>query len=519
MSPSRNPAAKIDPMLPAPGASPLSAADYAQALLADCPAPPGPISPNPGPGLDLTPKFDAKLDPQLDAVREWARSGAMALTGSTDGPPRLAPGPLALAARGAALALATRAPGSRALAELDGPALLGERAALLGLGRQGSVAPGGGCRLLAAQDGWLALNLARPEDRELLPAWLETPRQAGEDAWGFAQRALRTRALGTMIRRGRLMGMAVAPVSEAPTRPTPWLRADLTRRLGTPPFPGQSPRVLDLSSLWAGPLCAQLLGASGARVIKAESVHRPDGARRGDPRFFDLLNAGKLSVALELGQARGITALRALIAQADIVVESARPRALAQMGIDPRACLDARPGQVWVSITGYGRSGEAGGWAGFGDDAAIAAGAAVGTAVGTAVGAAPGGTAGTATRAAAGPGRAPVFCGDAIADPLTGLHAAVAALAHWQSGAGGLLDLSLSGVTRSALAAEPGPIAAPETRARVVPAAPSEADESEPWQVITAAGAEPVARPRARPSRGPAAELGADTLRALAPQP
>jgi hypothetical protein len=504
MSPNRNPAAKNDPMLPAPGASPLSAADYARALLADCPAP---ISPNPRPGPDLNPK----LDPKLDAAREWARSGAMALTGSTDGPPRLAPGPLALAARGAALALATRAPGSRALAELDGPALLGERAALLGLGRQGSVAPGGGCRLLVTQDGWLALNLARPEDRELLPAWLESPGQAGEDAWEFAQRALRTRALGTLVRRGRLMGMAVAPVSEAPTQPTPWLRADLTRRLGTPPFPGQSPRVLDLSSLWAGPLCAQLLGASGARVIKAESVHRPDGARRGDPRFFDLLNAGKLSVALELGQPSGITALRALIAQADIVVESARPRALAQMGIDPRTCLDARPGQVWVSITGYGRSGEAGGWAGFGDDAAIAAGAAAGAGAGTAVGGASG--------AASGSDREPVFCGDAIADPLTGLHAAVAALAHWQSGVGGLLDLSLSGVTRSALAAEPGSIAAPETRARVVPAAPSPADESEPWQVITAAGAEPVARPRARPSRGPAAELGGDTLRALAPQP
>ena len=516
MSPNRNPAAKNDPMLPAPGASPLSAADYARALLADCPAP---ISPNPRPGPDLNPM----LDPKLDAAREWARSGAMALTGSTDGPPRLAPGPLALAARGAALALATRAPGSRALAELDGPALLGARAALLGLGRQGSVAPGGGCRLLATQDGWLALNLARPEDRELLPAWLETSRQAGEDAWGFAQRALRTRALGAMIRRGRLMGMAVAPVSEAPTQPTPWLRADLTRRLGTPPFPGQSPRVLDLSSLWAGPLCAQLLGASGARVIKAESVHRPDGARRGDPRFFDLLNAGKLSVALELGQPSGITALRALIAQADIVVESARPRALAQMGIDPRACLDARPGQVWVSITGYGRSGEAGEWAGFGDDAAITAGAAAGSGavavVGTVVGTVVGAVVGAVSGAASGSDREPVFCGDAIADPLTGLHAAVAALAHWQSGAGALLDLSLSGVTRSALAAELGSIAAPETRARVVPATPSQADESEPWQVITAAGAEPVARPRARPSRGPAAELGADTLRALAPPP
>ena len=151
-----------------------------------------------------------------------------------------------------------------------------------------------------------------------------------------------------------------------PPRPTPWLATERIGRLGTPPSPGQSPRVLDLSSLWAGPLCAQLLGASGARVIKAESVHRPDGARRGDPRFFDLLNAGKLSVALELGQPSGITALRALTAQADNVAASARPRALARVGIDPRAYLAPPLGQVWVSITGHGRSGADGGWAGSG---------------------------------------------------------------------------------------------------------------------------------------------------------
>jgi hypothetical protein len=47
------------------------------------------------------------------------------------------------------------------------------------------------------------------------------------------------------------------------------------------------------SSLWAGPLCTNLLGLGGARVIKVESTTRPDGARSGPPAFFELLHHGE----------------------------------------------------------------------------------------------------------------------------------------------------------------------------------------------------------------------------------
>jgi crotonobetainyl-CoA:carnitine CoA-transferase CaiB-like acyl-CoA transferase len=240
--------------------------------------------------------------------------------------------------------------------------------------------------------------------------------------------------------------------------------------------------VVDLSSLWAGPLCGHLLAAAGARVIKVESRGRPDGARQAAGPFFDLLNAGKASIALDLAENAGLQRLRGLIAEADIVVESARPRALAQLGIDAAACTAARPGQIWLSITGHGRRGPAGHWVGFGDDAAIAAGAA----------------------ARLGPG--PIFCGDAIADPLTGLHAAVAALAHFRAGRGALLDVSLHAVTRYALAAGPAGPGTPACRARIE----ATGRGASAWRVVTAQGEETVAPPRARPAPGRAAPLGAD---------
>jgi hypothetical protein len=57
--------------------------------------------------------------------------------------------------------------------------------------------------------------------------------------------------------------------------------------------------VADLSSMWAGPLCARLLGLAGADVIKVESPDRPDGARRGNREFFDWLHAGHRSLAVD----------------------------------------------------------------------------------------------------------------------------------------------------------------------------------------------------------------------------
>jgi crotonobetainyl-CoA:carnitine CoA-transferase CaiB-like acyl-CoA transferase len=179
--------------------------------------------------------------------------------------------------------------------------------------------------------------------------------------------------------------------------------------------------VVDLSSLWAGPLCSHLLQQLGLRVVKVESTRRPDGARGGHRGFFDLLNGGKRSVALDFHADHDVALLRRLLSVADIVIEASRPRALEQLGIVATDLLAHGP-RVWVSITGYGRSSPGRDWVAFGDDAAVAGGLVV--------------------RDPSGP----CFCADAIADPLTGLTAALAALDALDTGRRVLLDIAMARV-------------------------------------------------------------------------
>ena len=72
----------------------------------------------------------------------------------------------------AAERLRTMTSGTGRSVHVDGPALLGERAAIAGLTRRGAVSCGGSTRLLRAADGWLAVALPRPDDLDLLPAWI-----------------------------------------------------------------------------------------------------------------------------------------------------------------------------------------------------------------------------------------------------------------------------------------------------------------------------------------------------------
>lgn len=430
-------------------------------------------------GIDARPE-GGLADPH--PALAWAASGSMALTGPTDGAPALAPGHLVACARGAMVALATLtddAHARRALTALDGGGLLGERAAVLGLGRRGTTSAGGHCRLVRTRDGWIAVNLPRPDDLATVPAWLERPIVA--DPWDAITDEAPGRSSASLVTRGRLLGLAVAPATTAPSVTPPWCRVAARGRAVTP---ARAPFVLDLSALWAGPLAGSLLQLAGARVVKVESVRRPDGARRGPAAFFDLLHAGKSSVVLDFSTTAGRAALHRLIARADVVIESARPRAAHQLGIDPAALVRARPGLTWISITGYGRSGRAGNWIGFGDDAAAAAG----------LSAASGTLAGSPT---------PLFCGDAIADPLTGLHAAVAALAMHRRGGGALVALALRDVAAHAVAF--GPAATPAT----VRAAHGG------WEVVAEGAVAPVAAPRARSRRERARPFGADTDQVL----
>ena len=325
------------------------------------------------------------------------------------------------------------------ISELSGHQLLMERAWLTGARFQRGCSAGGSCRFLQCADGVIALTMVRISDWELVPAWLEldgvdvsSPEARG---WELLASTVQDRGVDLLVDRARLLGLAIADAGNPAPTPSGYYRQLAS---GPPPTPGSRPstgrpRVVDLSALWAGPLCGHLLHLCGAEVIKVESGHRPDGARAGNPAFYGLLNQGKRSVELDLRNAEGCEALRALMLTADIVIESSRPRALEQMGIRAADILRVRPGLTWISITGHGREAPQDNWIAFGDDAGVAAG--LSEEMHTAIG-------------------SYQFAGDAIADPLTGIHGALAAWDSWQNGGNRLLSLSLTGVAAWCLAQE-----------------------------------------------------------------
>lgn len=320
------------------------------------------------------------------------------------------------------------ATGSAAISALSGSILLGERAALGGFSIPRRRSAGGKCHLLATRDGWLALNLARDDDRDLLPALfgqrMEDPADIGE----IADLAYPCR-VAELVARGREMGLAIAASSESGEAPALEMLVEGPRIAPS----ARAPLVVDLSALWAGPLCAHLLHLAGAQVVKVESSTRPDAMRDGDAALFARLNGGKDNVALDFRAPEGRAALLTLLERADVVIEAARPRALLQMGIDAAALLAARPGKVWVTITAHGASGAVADWVGFGDDCGVS-----------------GGLSAALQRATGTMG----FVGDAIADPLTGIRAARAAWSAWQAGQTSRIGLSMSGVVREALTQE-----------------------------------------------------------------
>ncbi|MCU1644347.1 MAG: hypothetical protein JWN03_4622 [Nocardia sp.] len=372
------------------------------------------------------------------AALAWAASGGMALTGHPDQAPSLSPAAALglLFAVGRALSACTGRIGAEV--RIDPAEILFGRAGLLGYRRAGRVSAGGHTRLLAAHDGWCAITISRPDDIELVPAIVES--DAVTDPWiALGARADRWSA-SQLVNRAQLLGLPSAVLPARPLPGIPWHLSRIAESAGSPSLSGA--RVVDLSAMWAGPLCARLLSAAGADIIKVESTHRPDGARQGDPRFYEWLHAGHAGRTLDFRSRHGRRTLAELIDSADVVIEASRPRALRQLGLAP-GTRPHRAGQVWLSITGYGR--DVPDRVAFGDDAAVSG--------------------GLVGRDEAG---APVFCGDAIADPLTGVCAALAVSAAVLAGGGQLIDLSMSR-TAAAFAAAPAVKHGPHQVHRVGP--------------------------------------------------
>jgi hypothetical protein len=119
--------------------------------------------------------------------------------------------------------------------------------------------------------------------------------------WDAVANAVATSSAEKLTERGALLGLPVATLGETSGRPP--VRS-IALGAADPQIGVEGLRVVDLTSLWAGPLCGDLLARAGARVIKVESKDRPDGARRGPAAFFDLLNGQKRSVMLDFSTPR-----------------------------------------------------------------------------------------------------------------------------------------------------------------------------------------------------------------------
>ncbi|MBA2953566.1 CoA transferase [Nocardioides sp. MAH-18] len=191
-------------------------------------------------------------------------------------------------------------------------------------------------------------------------------------------------------------------------------------------------RVVDASTILAGPLACQILGDFGAEVIKVEHPKAGDGMRGhgpsvdGTPIWWSEISRNKRTVALSLSSPEGAEVLRRLVATADVLVENFRPGTLERWGLSPEHLLELNPRLVVARITGFGQTGPYAARAGFGTLAEAMSGFA------------------HLTGQADGPPTLPAF---GLADSIAGIAASsaisMALYERERSGTGQVIDLSL----------------------------------------------------------------------------
>ncbi|WP_433045767.1 CaiB/BaiF CoA transferase family protein [Dactylosporangium sp. CS-033363] len=213
---------------------------------------------------------------------------------------------------------------------------------------------------------------------------------------------------------------------------------------GTGPLAGL--RVIDLSTILAGPLACQILGDYGADVIKIEHPVKGDGMRGHGPSkdgvalWWKEISRNKRAVALNIKEPEGALVLLELIETADVLVENFRPGTLEQWGLGPDVLLARNPRLVIARITGFGQTGPYAQRAGFGTLVEAMSGFA------------------HLTGPADGPPTLPAF---GLADSICGVAAssaiAMALLHRERTGAGQVIDLDLLSPLTTAVG--PGPTA------------------------------------------------------------
>lgn len=188
-------------------------------------------------------------------------------------------------------------------------------------------------------------------------------------------------------------------------------------------------RVLDLSTVLAGPGCARHLADFGADVIKIERPGLGDTARNlgwrdddGETFFFKGANRNKRFIQLDLRSERGRSNLLRLVEHSDVLVENMRPGKLESLGLGPDVLHDRRPSLVIVRVTAFGQDGPYAHRPGFATLAEAMSGFAA---------------------LNGDPDGAPTLPPVALTDEVTGLAAAFAAMVAVHSGVGQVVDANL----------------------------------------------------------------------------
>ena len=203
-------------------------------------------------------------------------------------------------------------------------------------------------------------------------------------------------------------------------------------------LPLEGIRVVDLTHVYAGPTCTRILSDLGADVVKVEAPQRIDITRNliytdNDPGtepwnrtcYYNVRNAGKRSITLDLGSEKGHALLTQLIAHADVLAESFSPRVMANFGLDFESVRKVKPDIIMLSMSGYGQTGPYRDWGAYG------------------MGLEPASGVSQLTGYRGGP---PLRTGISFTDPLSGILAAGAVLAalhhRRRTGKGQFIDLS-----------------------------------------------------------------------------
>ena len=137
-------------------------------------------------------------------------------------------------------------------------------------------------------------------------------------------------------------------------------------------LPLQDIKVIDFSQILAGPFCTMLLADMGADVVKIEKPNGGDDTRRYGPPFIEgesaaflTLNRNKRSIVLDLKSEQGLSIVRRMLEDADVMIHNFRPGVVDRMGLAYDDVSAINPAIVYCTVSGFGTTGPYSSRAGF----------------------------------------------------------------------------------------------------------------------------------------------------------